>query len=246
MLSLRPNILLLSTCAWFLSLSVSLAQSENDKLSPVHQKALLALEQKVETGDLVLREDYFRDKFKELHEFPGPPATPPAPQQVQKLTLRDTLEFLKTVTEVSAAMLNAAKPNRNSADAYQTAWLEEERTILARMGEISPTFVPDLGQGPERLQIWTTFLRDWRADVVRQQPDRFRDALRQAAYSLLRLGLNIEEGWVKAVREQGNIATTDSTSSTATIGTSSSYGGHHRHYRIMRRIERHHYRHTRY
>ncbi|MBC7856968.1 MAG: hypothetical protein IAF94_26360 [Pirellulaceae bacterium] len=242
MLSFRRNILALSTCTWILSLSVSLAQNENVKLSPVHREALLALEQKVETGDLVLREDYFRDKFKELHEFPGPPPAPPAPPQIQKLTLRDTLEFLKTINEVSKAMLNAAKPDRNSSDAYQTAWLEEESAILARMGDISPTFVPDLGQGSERLQIWTTFLRDWRADVVRQNPDRFRDALRQAAYSMLRLGLDIEDGWIKAVREQGNIAVAADTGTYSSVGASSSYGGHHRHYRIMRRIERHHYR----
>jgi hypothetical protein len=101
-------------------------------------------------------------------------------------------------------------------------------------------FVP-----PNTRKAWIKFFQDWRAEAIRVAPDRFRDALRQASYSLLRTVLDAEEEWIKTVQDQRNSA---STTSASTAGDSTGFYTspesayphlYRRHFRIMNRIERH-------
>jgi len=203
-------------------------------LKAATKEAASLLESKVDAGELVLREDFFKDKFSELHEFAGAAGAPK-----KKFTLRDTNPFLITLTEVAKSMLKVAEPDRANSAAYLAAWVEEEKALMAKMGP-----PPGIGVAPDLIKVWEVFFETWRGDVARLQPDQFRNALRQAAYSILRLGLDIEADWIKRVREQGNIATSTAAGSASDSGGTYVDHGHHRHYRIMRRIERHHYRRT--
>jgi hypothetical protein len=209
-----------------------------DQLKAATKEAAGRLEAKVDTGPLVLREDYFKDKFNEPHTIQTPAGVP------AKLTLRDSQRLVLAVNEVAKAMLKVAEPDRTSAVQYRSAWLEEEKVLIQRLasGEGPVLLTPNL------VQIWGEFFDGWETEVVRLAPDRFRDALRQAAYSLLRLGLDIEEDWIKTVRESGNAAAAgmQMTSASAAGPLEDRYPWmYYRHYRIMNRIERHSYRHTR-
>jgi hypothetical protein len=212
-----------------------------DQLKAVTKTAAAMLERKVETGPLVLREDYFKDKFNEPHTIQSDAG--PA-----KLTLRDSQRLVLAVTEVAAAMLSVAEPDRASAAQYQSAWVDAEQVVLARLGDVEGPVVLT----PNLVGVWRTFLAEWRAEVVRLAPDRFRDALRQAAYSLLRLGLDIEDEWIQTVRDQGTAAAAGgpyAPASAAGPGAVDYWSPplayphvYRRHYRIMNRIHRHHYR----
>jgi hypothetical protein len=211
----------------------------NDELKTAFKEAVGTLEAQAPAGEQVLREDYFRDKFKEAHQVTAAAGT-------TTLTMRDSQRLVLAVNEVAKAMLAVAGEERATSALYQSAWSTAEPDLLKRLGG------PPDGKvllTPNLQAIWLKFLQEWRAEVVRVAPDRFRDALRQAAYSLLRIGLDTEDEWIKKVQEGGFVAAPVGGAPVGTgyVGGASPYYPwmYHRHYRIMNRIERHHYRHAR-
>lgn len=181
---------------------------------------LLALQE--DSGEPILRDDFFVDKSEKPY--------------VQKLTIRDTQLFPVAAAIIADGMLTVAKNDHPDAVGYLNDWSTEEQLIISRLSKI---------QTPNGAKIWSEFLKEWRNEVTRLESDRFRDALFQAAYSILRIGAGIEKQHVDNVRKriaQGGGATGSGTSTTG-VSTADRYPHlYHRHTRIMLRIQRHHSR----
>lgn len=179
---------------------------------------VLALQE--DTGDLILRDDYFIDKSSKAY--------------VQKLTIRDDQQKLVTAAVVADGMLTVAKKDHDKQIDYLNDWIAEEQLMLKRM-----TF-----QTPDQAKVWSEFLKEWRNEVIRLNSDRFRDALIQAAYSILRVAKGVEEQHVKNARDRiakggGATSTINSTGASAAGRYPHIY---RRHTRIMLRIHRHYSR----
>lgn len=181
---------------------------------------LLALQE--ESGEPILRDDFFVDKSEKPY--------------VQKLTIRDTQLFPVAAAIIADGMITVAKKDHPDAVGYLNDWSTQEQLIVSRLSKI---------QTANGAKIWSEFLKEWRNEVTRLESDRFRDALVQAAYSILRVGAGIEKQHVDNVRkriDQGGTTTGGYTSTTG-ISTADRYPHlYHRHTRIMLRIQRHHAR----
>jgi hypothetical protein len=199
---------------------ITAAQKEIAKVGETLTTEILALQE--DTGELILRDDYFIDKANKPY--------------VEKLTIRDTGEFPVAAAVIADGMITVAKNNHQDQIDYLTDWSTEEGLILVRLSKF---------QTVNGVKVWSEFLKEWKSEVTRLDRDRFRDALVQAALSILRVAKGIEEQHVKNARARvakGGGVTTSATTSTGIPGADRYPHMYRRHTRIMLRIQRHYSR----
>ena len=181
---------------------------------------LLALQE--ESGERILRDDFFLDKSEKPY--------------VEKLTIRDAQPIQEAAAIIADAMLTVASKDHPDSVGYLNDWSSEEQLIVDRL-KILVT--------PNGAKIWSEFLKEWRAEATRVESARFRDALVQAAYSILRVAAGVEKQHVENARKriaQGGGTTATAASSTG-FSTADRYPHlYHHHTRIMLRIQRHYSR----
>lgn len=224
----------------------------NEVLIAAAQKAAKMVVEIEPTGDVVLPLTYFQEAFNKPQTVPtldidgNPQFNPDGTPRVSKLPLTTTVKKLVVCTTVAEAMLDVAKPDGLTSQQYLQNWMVRERTVLGTKFGNEPMLQDDMKRA------WQAFFDDWRAAVLKADAtsSRFRDALRQAAYAIVRVGLDIEQDHINKVL-QGTATPTGSRAavvvSTAAYsipsGTARSY--HHAevmHERLMNGIYRRHYR----
>lgn len=109
------------------------------------------------------------------------------------LPLTGTDKKLVVCVLAAEAMLAAAGPDDLSTSEYLAAWEARQKEFLDLQIDEEPLL--DLNQK----QAWQQFLDEWREMVLQTDSTRIRDALRQAAYSIVRVGLDIEQEHIDRV-----------------------------------------------
>ena len=240
----HPMQVQLYRCLFLLtSLLPWVAQAQDDALSneklAAAKKAALLLVETEPTGDLVLPLNYFVEQFRKEYPVLGPDGKPivnPVTKKPATLALTNEDKPILVATMFAEAMLEVAKPDDLTSAQYVAAWVPKEKELLAtKVGQV------DLLTDRQR-QVWQQFLTEWRDKVLATDEGRFRDALRQAAYSLARVALNVEQDHVNRVLA-GTSAPTGGVGSDGT-GTGGYVGSAHHaavmHERLMNGIYRRH------
>lgn len=184
-----------------------------------------------ETGSPVLRTEYFLDAYSQYRPYPAE-STEVAGGFIR---LRDGNQ-MHIADAVAGAMLEVANLELPTGARYQEEW-------AARLQTLAPKLKDNANLTLKQIAVWFDFLEQWKKDVVKADLSRFRDALRQAAYSILRLAIGTEQSQIDKVakdRVAGGTATT--------TGERTRSGGYHhydvRHERMMSAIYRRHDRRT--
>jgi len=218
-----------------------LRQSKAD--AEAKAKELLA-NTKASGSTLVLAVDYFSKKFDESLSVPGfdliklQPKTTTIPKKLadmDKKVIQCLLvaEEMLLAAEVSEDHIN--EWNRRLTDVLKTTGKDGKSRVF------SPLSSEDA--------YWKTFLDNWQNDVIKKDSARFRDALRQAAYSILRVGLDIENEQIRKVLEGKSTPVGGGGGggggTISGFSSSSQYSSSHAdvwHERMMNGIYRRHYR----
>ncbi len=186
------------------------------------------LDSQQSSGDtLVLPVDFFENAFSRLTPVPQPKDDPQLGPK--KFSLRsDNQRAVLLGVAIAKAMLDVAKPERSPAQ-YIVEWTNQEQDTLKKL-ETEVVLTPVM------IQLWTQFFREWCAEVTRVAPNRFRDALWQAAYSILRSALEIEQEHIEKVKSQ-NLAPASNRQSSGLRGQGASGrgGSVHKHCHCWRR-----------
>jgi hypothetical protein len=195
------------------------------------------------SGDLVLPVNWFHEAFRKEYSVKPVNAAgvidPDAEPASMSLTQDD--KKLVVCTMLAESMLAIAKVENQTAPQYLSAWLSAEPKILDYKTKKGIALLD-----PRIKQAWQQFLAEWREKVLATDSNRFKDALTQAAYSLVRTGLDIEKEHVDRVLAGTATPTGGSSGGGTGAGTSSSSasGGYRHvdvhHERLMNGIYRRH------
>ena len=196
------------------------------------------------SGDtFVLPADYFLKRFTKEYEFPtvNPLTGAPVPgAPVSRLGLANTDKKVLICTIVAEGMLEVAALERAAPADYVSAWMAKQRAILDFQNKDK---IPLMDRAQKT--VWELFFKEWIDDVINVDPARFRDALRQAAYSILRVGLDKEQEQIDKVLKGGATPSGTPSAAAATSLIAGGYVGsyHHStvvHERLMNGIYRRH------
>jgi hypothetical protein len=168
----------------------------NKTLMAYAKKAAVLVTDVQPSGDLVLPVNYFHEAFRKEYSVRPVNAAgvidPAAEPGLMSLTQDD--KKLVVCTMLAEAMLTVAKPPDQTSAQYLAAWIAVEPAVLEYKTKKG---IPLLDVRIK--QAWQQFLVEWREKVLVTDSNRFGDALRQAAYSLVRTGLDIEKEHVDRV-----------------------------------------------
>lgn len=139
--------------------------------------ATLLLAKPTDTGAPVLAADYFVVKSKE--------------QFADRRTILDTNNLLPTVVIVAQTMLKVAEKSEKNTEISVLEWNVAKYELREKLTEFNTD---------KDANMWIEFLAQWQDDVTERDRSRFRDALIQAAHSILRLGVGSEEEHVDALK----------------------------------------------
>ena len=163
----------------------------NAGLAKTRQEALDFIAKKVPKTDPVLSPpEYFINKFSKLYQTTG-----------GKFTLAGTKAKLLACMEVARAMDEIGSQEGNPVPTPQSLladWTVREGILLSKLGEKSEATFDRSILTDNELQAWKQFLQEWREDVSRSNPERFKDALLQAAYQIVKAGLEIQTAQERA------------------------------------------------
>jgi hypothetical protein len=184
---------------------------------------------KPESPTVLSPASYFLDKLKKNYQTSG-----------GKFAMAGTKRKLLAANAVALTMFRFA--NEQSADSppekISGDWVATEQqlfAVLTKKDEFDDSVLTD-----NEKQVWQQFLKEWREDVIKNAPTRFKDALLQAAYEITKAGLEIQtEQEMRA--STGQAAPTGGADNGANAGgQSTSAGAHPFHERRMNWIYHHH------
>lgn len=226
----------IATTACFFVLSILASVGFSQTAAELKANRVLAQEllrnSSTDKSELVLPEDYFINAFKVTRKFPVD-----ATGFAKTLTLRDTLPSLViAITYFSSEMIEISNDDTLTADGYVTKWKAKQQELLANAHKQQPVGIAP----PEVIVMWEEFFDKWQADVMKADAAKFQVALKQAAFSLLRIGFKIEEEWIAKVKSQTNVPAASGTTSTSGSTSTGTHNSHlyHRHEIRMWRITR--------
>ena len=146
-----------------------------------------------DTGELILPANYFLEEFERQR-----PAQLPGEQPGATMSLTDTSPFRIACDVVATRMLDIAGQDFAEGEQYLNAWIQQQPQLAEELAARCRWNNAELRD--RQLRLWSEFLDVWRQAAVTAAPGRFRDALRQAAYSILRIMIAKEREWVEQVR----------------------------------------------
>lgn len=169
----------------------------NKTLREYAKKAAVHVTDVQPSGELVLPVNYFQEAFRKEYKVQTLKAdgTPDLDAEAGSLSLTQDDKTVVICTMLAEAMLAVAKPDGQTSGQHLVSWLAAEPKVLDYKTKKG---IPLLDVRMK--QAWQQFLKEWREKVLaKEESNRFRDALRQAAYSLVRTGLDIEKEHVDRV-----------------------------------------------
>lgn len=223
-----------TTCFLAISILASVGFSQTPAELAASNAAAITLlrDADKDLGELLVPPDYFAESFEKKRDFPQLGGLP-----TKKLSLRDSPSLILAITYFAVPMLEIANDKDLNSEGYLNKWKLKKDSLVNNIGAPpkQPICPPDVAV------VWDEFFDRWQEDVVKVDKERGRDAIRQAAYSMLRLGLNIEKEWIEKVKSQGNMLNAPaafSGSSAAASGGNHQSHLYHRHEIRMWRITR--------
>ena len=235
------SLALVAVIGWQFLAAASAQEFSNDALRAYAKKAAVLVTDMQPTGDPVLAVNYFLEAFRNEYKVLPLRADGTLDQDAEPATLSITQDDKKLVvcTLLAETMLEVAQPDDQTPAQYLGTWITAEGKVLDLAVDKQPLLDVRIKQA------WRQMLLEWRDKAVAKDSDRFRDALRQAAYSLVRAGLDIEKEHVDRVLA-GNATPAGGSGGSGSAMSSlgySSYGFHHvdvHHERMMNGIYRRH------
>jgi hypothetical protein len=127
---------------------------------------------------------YFLEKFKKNYETPD-----------GTLTLAGTKHKLLATNAVAKAMLECADATAQVEAPPEKVfgdWVFKERQLVVQLTKTNQAGESILSK--METIAWKQFLKEWRDDAYGSAPERFVEAMRQAAYEIIKAGLEVEAG----------------------------------------------------
>lgn len=222
----------------------------NAGLNKAKADATELLKNAPDTGDPVLSVDYFLTELSKETDVEKEDPANPAKRVKSKLSINSAPLKVVQCLVIARQMLLTAQPSLPTQGDYLTAWHGRHADLLMTTGlpPKAPGKLPDnvFSDLTGEKDYWSKFLTKWETDAITKDATNFRLALQQAAYSILRVGLDKEKAQVDAVLNGGGTPSGGNRSvSGSGSGGSSSRSYHYSdviHERLMNGIYRRHYR----
>lgn len=207
-----------------------------DPFTPKGKKAIRAAAEKFRdenkpTSDRVIPEDdYFLRAFNT-----------PRKHEDQTFTMAGSDDKVYIFWEIAKAMKKTANDHGNDPDKVIVEWEKARTEVMDKLS--TPDQFTNRALYDHERAVWDQFLDQWEKDAKAAAPERFKDALNQAAYELVKRGLDVQTKQETLAKTSGP---TREANSGASASASARPGGYYLsdviHERMMNHIYRTHHR----
>lgn len=189
---------------------------------------------------------YFVEQFKKDREVKGTKKIGPATVPFEgKVALADTDKKLIVCLEIANAMGNVAEEDGDHQSDMPAKWDEARKAVLEKLTTKNEKQKQAAMSDVERL-AWEQFLEEWQKEALKAGENRFGDALIQAAYEIVKAGMDITTQQETVAQAAQAAASTGAGVVGTGAGAYARPGGYYHsdviHERLMNGIYRRHHR----